>query len=96
MAAQVMSIDLALSTAKHYVCARCWHDLLVTHHDGQDWLECSNSARCDGQGYVTRRYAEKQIEQGPANLMDARRNIGTILNPQPKKSEKQILSELGF
>jgi DNA-directed RNA polymerase subunit RPC12/RpoP len=96
MAAQVMSIDLAMATAKRYVCARCWHDLIVTHHDGQDWIECSNSARCDGQGYVTRRYAEKRKEQDPADLMDARWNIGKIINPQPKKCEKQILAELGF
>jgi hypothetical protein len=96
MSCQMMSIDLAMMTAKRYVCARCWHNLIVTHHDGQDWIECSNSANCDGQGYVTRRYAEKRIEQSYFDRMDARANIGQIIDPQPIRSEKQILSDLGF
>jgi DNA-directed RNA polymerase subunit RPC12/RpoP len=93
---QVMSLDLALHTAKRYVCARCWHDLIVTHHDGQDWIECSNASRCDGQGYVTRRYAEKRLEQGYEELIDARYNVGQIINPQPKRSEEEIMKDLGF
>ena len=93
---QTMSVNLALHTANRYVCARCWHPLIVTHHDGQDWVECSNAANCDGQGYVTRRYAQKRLEQSQLDLLDAKQNIGFILPKQEKRSEKLIMSELGF
>jgi len=98
--AQPMNINLAMWTARRYVCARCWHHLLLTVHDGQDWIECSNAARCDGQGYVTKWYAERRLEESYWDLRDARQNLQSILPvqtaPQSKRSEMEILSELGY
>lgn len=91
-----MSVNLAVATVARYVCARCWHPLIVTHHDGQDWVECSNAQNCDGQGYVTRRYAERKLQESFTDLADARENVGFILPKQVKRLEKTIMSELGF
>jgi hypothetical protein len=91
-----MSFKLARWTESRYVCARCWHHLIVVHHDGQDWVECSNAANCDGQGYVTKRYAERRLQDSLLDLQDAKANIGFILPEQPKRTEKQLLSSVGF
>jgi len=96
--AQTMSVDFAEATINQYVCARCWSRLHVTYHDHQYWVECTN-LNCNGEGYVTKGYAEKSRAQSYYDLMDARQNLRDIIqgaNPVSKLSEAQIMKELGF
>jgi hypothetical protein len=91
--AQQMSFAMATYTADRYVCARCWHRLLVTHRDHKDWVECSNP-RCEGEGYVTKGYASRRLDRSNQDYEDARRNLNFILPAKPRRTEQAILNDL--
>jgi ssDNA-binding Zn-finger/Zn-ribbon topoisomerase 1 len=93
---QPMQFDMAQSTVKRYVCARCWRPLIVTYHDGQNFVECSNAANCDGSGFVTAAYAERRRNESHAELIEARRNLESILPARPKRTEEEIMRDLGL
>jgi len=83
---------------KRYVCARCWSGLMIVKDTlGEpEHVECSNRYHCDGQGYVTRNYAERRREESKGELQEVYRNYPELKPARPKLDEKQLLASMGF
>lgn len=96
--AQIVDVATARTYEAHYVCARCYGRLLVTDpHDGTRnmQVECSNPD-CNGQGFVTRNYAERRRSESSGEYIEAMHNLGKALGLKKKpRSEKEILEDLG-
>lgn len=91
-----MSFGLAMDTQRRYVCARCWGPLIVL--PGEDRLTqvvCANPTRCDGKGFVTRKYAERRREESIAEFWEVRSNYPNLVQ-RPMKPAAQLLAELGY
>lgn len=85
-----LSWELRLQTISRYVCARCWGILI---EDG-DEIRCADP-RCDGQGYVTKKYAERRRQESIMELANARVILPKVFGEKPRPVET-ILKELGF
>lgn len=91
-----MGIHLAMETQRRYVCARCWGPLIILPgEDRQMQVVCANPARCDGKGFVTRKYAERRREESIAELWEVRSNYPDLVR-RTRKPTAQLLAELGF
>ena len=92
-----MNIELAMTLTNRYVCSRCWGPLIAVVIQGNLAVLCGKfaSGGCNGQGYVTRRYAEKRRQESVFEMFDVRKNYGFLLD-RPRLSQKQILVSLGF
>ncbi len=83
---------------RRYVCACCWGDLGVEAHGDPDVYYCLRGPeRCSGKGFVTRRYAEKRLEESHYELLEVRHNYPNIEpSTAVKLTEAQILQSLGY
>lgn len=90
---------LAEVTVRDYVCSNCWRDLVKYPVKGtRSWLVLCRSCGESTKGYVTRWYAESRRSESRADLPDVSRMLqeAGIIESPPRKSEEQILKELGF
>lgn len=83
---------------RRYVCACCWGDLGVEAFGDPEVHYClKGPERCSGNGFVTRRYAARRLEESHYELAEVRRNYPDI---EPRivvqLNEAQLLKALGF
>lgn len=95
---EILSVELARKTVKHYLCSNCWGELEAIP-EGDGFKALCRSCGADTKGYVTQRYvtrrrAESEFEKVNATHMLIR--AGVLDNPHAGKSTKQLLEELGF
>ena len=89
---------MADHTVKHYVCARCWGHLVKYFRDGEIIIECPND-ECNGQGYVTKYYAEKRKLESSNEKLEIKQafwDLGIVEDPNAGKTADELLNELGF
>ncbi|CAK0758946.1 conserved hypothetical protein [Gammaproteobacteria bacterium] len=95
-----MDYPLALRTKRDYVCARCWGLLVIFDApDHRGYLVKCDNPDCDGNGYVTRHYAEQRRGESFYDLLDAQRNVGEALGLPAltrTKTQDEALKALGF
>lgn len=90
----------AIDTARDYVCAVCWGSLVIDHIDARhDNVHCAQGDECTGQGFVTRKYAERRLKESASEYVEARWNLKEALRLKSSltsKDEQAIYKELGF
>ena len=94
-----MDLILAGVTVRDYVCSNCWGHLYQLPLKGSRlWLVLCNSCQDQTRGYVTRYYAESRRSESHFELYETRKMLEDVgvLDPPERKSERQILKELGF
>lgn len=85
------------NTVRTCVCSRCWGRLDICFIDGDHVVKCMN-AECDGQGFVTKHYANKRLEESRNDALEVKctlQELAVIQSPDAGKSEDQLLRELG-
>ncbi len=92
-----MHPELARRTVKWYVCSRCWSDLQMQDSTDGVRVEC---VRCGEEtyGYVTRKWTERKRSDDHFEALEVTRmlqRIGVLPKPE-RRTEKQILSQLGY
>jgi len=92
-----VNLQLAMTLTNRYVCSRCWGPLIAVSVDTILEIICAQSTlgKCNGQGYVTRRYAERRRQDSLMEISEIRRNYGFLLS-KPRLTQKEILVSLGF
>jgi len=93
-----MPFDLVDILVGRYVCAVCWGYVMPTLVDHEIAPVCvaAQAGQCDGVGFVTRKYAERRLAESRLELQEVYRNYPDLFGPRPKRSEQQLMSELGF
>lgn len=92
-----MNDALAQKTIHEYVCSRCWGQLTLLADKETRWkitcLKCG-----DDQGFVTREYAVQRQAESAAEAIEVKQLLAGlgVIQPAPKKSNEQIIRELGF
>jgi hypothetical protein len=89
-----MAAELALSTVRDYVCSNCWEQLIAIPAEGHN-LDVVCGTNQEHRGFVRRSGIERRINESRGELVEATMNLRGII-PMPKKSEKELLNELGF
>ena len=95
---QIVNLSTARTLVARYVCARCYHPLIATDpRDGtRNMLVSCSNPDCNGQGFVTRSYAERRRSESSAEYMEAYHNLAGALGLKKKnRSEKEICQDLG-
>ncbi|MEN6571381.1 MAG: hypothetical protein ABFD24_06035 [Anaerolineaceae bacterium] len=91
-----MRYDIALRMEQNYVCSVCWGRLEASHVDEvTSDLHCVNPD-CAGTGFVTKRYAEKRIEESAIEYMEVRQKYGEQFGLSKPISAAQAMKDLGF
>ncbi len=92
-----MEDALAEKTVRDYVCSSCWGNLQRRPADDRQWVVyCPNCG--NDQYYVTREYAERRRAESRADATEVNKllqNLGVLPKP-PKRSETDILKDIGF
>jgi hypothetical protein len=95
MADEPTTSEFAERTQRDCVCAGCWGHLVIYNRRGVLSIECPNCG--PERGFVTRAGAEHRRSENSAEYLDATQNLSKILGlPVAQKTDRQILSELGF
>lgn len=98
---QEMDTLEAQKFVQKYVCATCWGNLTKQWVEGKHHIDrvfCDNP-NCSGNGFVTRKYAERKLDQDHIDFIEARHNLEKVLNlPNPNKGKTadQLINELGL
>lgn len=88
----------AMATQQRCVCARCWGKLITLASEEHGLVvRCANGiqGKCDGKGYVTKRYTERRLSESKAELWEVYDNYPELA-PKIVLNEAAILAELGF
>jgi hypothetical protein len=95
---QEMTLLQATETVRDYVCARCYGPIAAHFNALRVWVVCANhGTRCNGSGYVTKAWAERQRSNSIGEAMEVRFTLRDIIpSKHAGKSEEQLLKELGF
>ena len=91
---EIMEPNLALTTVRDYVCSNCWEQLIAIPAEGHN-LEVVCGTKQEHHGFVRRTFIERRSNESHGELVEATMNLRKII-PMPKKSEKELLTELGF
>ena len=94
---QFTDVATARTLQTHYVCARCYGKLIATAAQGSRRMvvACINSD-CNGQGFVTRTYADNRRSNSGADYQEAMANLGEIMGLKKQtRAAAEILEELG-
>lgn len=84
-------------TLDHYVCSACWGHLIGRHGPGRSLIVECHRCGAETPGYVTKYYAETRRSESGIELLDARRNLRTIIPSEHSgKSSSTLVAELGF
>ena len=93
---QNLPYDQALRVEQRCVCNVCWGRL---EHDNITNLvynvHCAKSD-CSGTSFVSKRYAEKRIEQSFFEAIEVRHAYGILFGLEKPITAKKALSDLGF
>jgi ssDNA-binding Zn-finger/Zn-ribbon topoisomerase 1 len=92
-----MNLSLMQKTVDKYVCSTCWGRLLLYYENSQHSIRCANYPDCTGRGYVTKYYASRRLSESAnerGEVKDLLTKLGIL--QKPKKSEQELLKELGF
>lgn len=91
----LLDISQALVVRERYVCAKCWGQLNVYfEHSGPARVMCDVCG--DGQGFVSKRFAERKRAQSRGELIEVKellKRIGVV--PQIYRTAEELLAELG-
>lgn len=94
---QMTDVATARTLQANYVCARCYGKLIATSGKGTRRMivACINS-ECNGQGFVTRTYADNRRSNSGADYQEAIANIGDVMGLKKQaRPAAEILEELG-
>jgi hypothetical protein len=93
-----LSLDLAQVTVRDYVCSTCWGHLLMYPADGDKWNVLCHKCMTNTKGYVTRVFAQLRIDESRMERVEVERTLKEIgvMEKGEKRTEEQILKELGF
>ncbi len=95
MATQV-PLDEALSIVRHNLCSDCYGQLISHAVRGTRLFEITCTTEgCPCHGFVTRGYVDRAEAENRADLAEARHALRAAV-PWAKKSEDQLMKELGF
>lgn len=95
---EVLDDGAASLTLRDYVCAVCWSELDKSPAPGRMWtVQCSKYGD-EHQGFVTKTYVELRQQRSHLDCVEATRTLQKvgILPTPPRKSERQLLEELGY
>lgn len=73
---------------KHYLCSVCWGSLHILHGE----VVCRKYGT-EHEGFVSKHYVENERAKDKSRRREAAWNLRSMF---PKKSESELLSELGF
>lgn len=79
------------------VCSDCWGDL-VAQYDRQtrkSTVSC-RTENCPNHGVVSKRFVERREQESAGELLEARTALRMAGVLKSGKTQKQLLSELGF
>lgn len=91
----IISVRLAEKIQREYVCQVCWGRLEVVNYDKSTKtaeVECQNP-NCDGGGFVTKHYAEKQRAENKLQARDFIRICGESVGIEKKRMTKDEMNE---
>lgn len=89
--------DQATKTKRDCVCSDCYGELIVRYDakTRKSRVTCG-TAECPGNGFVTRSWVERAKAENRAQSAEARQVLSKALPwIAPRKSEQQLLAELG-
>ncbi len=90
-----VTAELAEKIQRDYVCAVCWQHLIIHNGKGVITIECSKYGH-EHSGYITKSYADRAHSDSLGELAEAKYHLGPILGFEPKRTETEILKDLGF
>lgn len=81
---------------RDYVCSACWGALRFKYVDGK-WFAFCAQCQYDTAGYVSKKFAERKLEESVHELAEAEHNLRDVLGLRPKRqSVEKNVSDLGF
>ena len=90
---ELIDVKLADKIQREYVCGNCWQLLKVINYDRITKtadIVCTNSANCDGGGFVTKYYAETQRAESKLRAREFLRICGeTVGIPRKRMTKKE-------
>ena len=86
---------LAHDFAKGFRCAACWGTLVNKKGDDDTVTVVCEDCGDTTPGYVSQKYVESRQQKDLAEAMEARDILWKFM-PHSGRSEKQIISDLGF
>ena len=93
----IMSFALAQRTVDFYVCGCCWGPLINLAVPGEPKQRHVTCLECgDGRGFITRKSAQRRIEENRMQYIVARSNLRAYFEPGPRKTAQAIIKEMGF
>lgn len=96
----LVSRDTAERFTRRYVCGKCWNDLQTYQIKGDlVHLHVTCELCGDGSGFVSRRYAERRQQESLTEYVEAKALLTPAvpwMRQAARKTEKEILSSLGF
>lgn len=92
-----MTPDRASETVQRMVCSDCWEHL-IEYYDAKTRMSVVRCATkdCECHGYVSKAFVERRAQENRAEAIEAKAVLREALPWMPKRSEKELLSELGF
>jgi len=91
-----MPVERAQETAATRCCSNCYGHLVVYLTDDGAIVKCHHCGD-DTRGYVRKAWADRMRQQSAADLLDAKQVLKNIIpDLSPKKSETELLRDLGF
>ena len=92
----LMTLDLAISTQRRYLCAACWGPLVVLAVKDSRLMQVTCPGCGDGHGFTSARTVEIKVAQDFSKYLEASQNLRKYFATRPAQSADQILKDLGF
>lgn len=79
------------------VCSACWGELIeqYDYHTRTSTLHCDTEG-CECPGYVSRKFVDRREGESTFEAIEAKQALHAAVPWLPKKSETDLLKELGF
>jgi hypothetical protein len=93
----LLPLDRARQTVRTSLCANCYGQLIALEDKPTRLyrIACATDG-CPCDGLVSRKWVERQEAKSRADLVEAKVALRDAMPWTPKKSQEQILKELGF
>ncbi len=95
---EALNAELARKTIKNYACSNCWGDLELApdlRENGMYFVVCQKCKE-ETKGYVTKYFVRTRRAASEFEARDVKKLLQKINAPTARKTDSQLMKELGF